>query len=346
MKQHHRAQTLLILFGPWLLPRMLAFYRSIRHRPPASLKPLPKSTSYVLWILFFSGLVAFVSTLPAFAPENIFRSTSSRLQTPGSVLLTRLKALRPLTEADLKLKSAFDAGGLDAVLLYCRLGPTVLTEIPFEQPGEWEYYLYALPSLLTPHILHLFALGVATSGSLAGREGARWRTVAIISGVMIAAAELWYVLAGDHDVHNARATRLSELNFVHWKMRTGRGLLIAAFDGLLGWIIWLQATGRAFVTPPSPAERLLEHGKVLEGLLMRSRGLSVIRNGALRDAGLRAQMNDYWVKEVEVYRDAFEDPEVLEAQRAALRRLDMSRLSRDADAAVEGMLAGVQVVKG
>ncbi|KAK5127437.1 hypothetical protein LTR85_006776 [Meristemomyces frigidus] len=341
-------QSLLFFFGPLLLPRILATYRSIRSRPAAQIRPLPQSTSYALAVLFISGLIAFLSTLPIFAPANIFRRTQSRLQTPAGVLLTRLAALRPLTAEDDKLRQVFDAGGLDARLLYARYGPNVITSCPFASPGDIDagraYLFYALPSIVAPHLLHLFALGIATSGLLSGKEGSRWRTLASIAGVVLAAAEVWFIANYD-DRYNARSTRLNEIDFVHWKLQVWRGLAIAAMDGVLGWVIWLQATGRAFLSPTPAGERLLDHGKLMEGLLQKTRGLGVLRNGTVRDAGMRSKVNDYWVKEGEVMKDVFEEPEVLEAQRSALRRIDIERIGREAEIYVDAILGGMQVVR-
>lgn len=341
-------QTLGLFFGPWLLTRGLATYRSIRNRPVAQIKPLSTKTSYALTILFISGLLAFLSTLPFFAPENVFRVTQSRLQTPAGVLITRLRALRPITEFDERLRSVLDAGGLDARLLYARFGPDVLVDCPFATPGDIDagrtYLFYAAPSILFPHLLHLFALGVATSGLLSGKEGARWRTVAAIAGLVLAVAEVWFIANYD-DKPNVRSTRVSEIDFIFWKLQVWRGLAIAAFDGILGWVIWLQATGRAFITPPPASERLLDHQKNLERVLIRAKGLAVLRNGVCRDADLRARVGDYWLKDSEVMKDVFEQPEVLDAQRSALKRLDTVKIGREAEQHVQGILGGVPVVR-
>ncbi|KAK5133954.1 hypothetical protein LTR08_007074 [Meristemomyces frigidus] len=337
-------QSLLFFFGPLLLPRVLATYRSLRSRPAAQIRALPQATSYALAVLFVSGLLAFFSTFPVFAPANIFRQTQSRLQTPAGVLLTRLAALRPLTAVDEKLRQALDSGGLDARLLYARYGPHVVTTCPFAIPGELDagrtYLFYALPSIITPHLLHLFALGIATSALLSGKEGARWRTVAAIAGMVLAAAEVWFVANYD-DRRNARSTRLNEIDFIYWKLQVWRGLAIATIDGALGWVIWLQATGRAFLSPPPVRERLLDHGKLMEGLLGKTRGLGVVRNGTVRDASMRSKVDDYWVKESEVMKDVFEEPEVLEAQRNALRRIDIVKIGREADSYVQTILGGL-----
>ncbi|KAK4610151.1 hypothetical protein CLAFUW4_13731 [Fulvia fulva] len=334
-------QSLLLFFGPWLLPRILAFYRSLKNRPASQIRPLPTKTSYALAILFISGTLAFLSTLPAFAPENIFRLTQSRLHTNGGVLLTRLATVRSVTAPDEKLRAIFDAGGLEARLLYARYGPQVLLDCTLAKAGdigaERAFLIYALPSLLTPHLLHLFALGIATSGLLSGKEGARWRTMAIITGLILAVVEI-YIISNYNDRANARSVRVNDIDFLHWKMAVYRGLAIAGSDGVLGWVIWLQATGRAFITPPTPGEKILETGAALEKVFAKTRGIGVVRNAALRDGGMRKRVDEYWFKESEVMKDVLEDAEVLEAQRNALRMLDTVRAGRDAEAFIDAVL--------
>ncbi|KAH9811167.1 tail-anchored membrane protein insertion into ER membrane [Teratosphaeria destructans] len=340
-------QSLLLFFGPLILPRALAFYRSLQSRPPSSIRQLPPKTSYALTAIFISALLAFASTLPIFAPANVFQQTQSRLQTSGGVLLTRLATLRSITEEDQQLREFLDAGGLEAALLYVKYGPLVAS-CPFARPGEIDsgrmYFFYALPSILAPHLFHLCALGVATSGRLSGKEGSRWRTVATIAGTVLAAAEVWLIADYD-DRYNIRSTRLSEIDFIYWKMQVWRGLAVATMDGVLGWVIWLQATGRAFVAPLSTAHRIADHGKLLEALLIGTKGLGIIRNATVRDGGMREKVNRYWVKENEVMKDVFEQPEVLEAQRGALRRMDSVRIGRDAESYVDSILGGVQVTR-
>lgn len=331
-----------------ILPRALAYYRSLKSRPASQIRPLPAKTSYALTLLFISGFLAFLSTLPIFIPTNIFRQTQSRLQTPGGVLLTRLAALRPTTPFDEKLRQVFDANGLEAKLLYARFGPQILATCPFAQPGDLDasrtYLLYAAPTILAPHLLHLFALGVATLRGLSGAEGSRWRAAATTAGLVLGVAEVWFIANYD-DRPNARSTRLSEVDFVYWKLQVWRGLGIAGVDAVLGLVIWLQATGRAFLTPTPVGERLLEHGSVVESILGKARSLGILRNGVARDVALRSKLDDYWVKEGEVMKDVFEQPEVLEAQRHALKRIDVGRVGHEADAYIDTILGNVRIVR-
>lgn len=334
-------QTGLLFFGPWLVPKVLAWYRSIRNRPASQIKPLPQQTSYALIILLISGLVALASTLPLFAPENIFRLTKSRLHTSAGVLLTRLAAIRNLTPTDAKLRDIFDDGGLPARLLYARYGPDILLSTPLSSPGsidaQRDFFLYALPALLFPHILHLLALGITTSAIFSGPTAARWRPLATISGLALAAAEVYYI-ATYNDKPNLHSTRVNDIDFPHWKLPLIRGIAIAALDGFLGWFIYLQATNRAFVTPASPAERTLDTAVAMEKLLVKARGVGVIRNAVVRDPTSSGKVEAYWRKEGEVMKDVMEEPEVLEAQRNALRRLDTTRVSRDAEQFIETIL--------
>ncbi|KAF2210112.1 hypothetical protein CERZMDRAFT_15518, partial [Cercospora zeae-maydis SCOH1-5] len=322
-------QTLILFLGPFILPKTLAFYRSIKNRSatPTPIKPLSSPASFALGILFLSGTIALLSTLPVFAPENVFRLTQSRLHTSGGVLLTRLGALRPVTEADRKLREIFDAaqGGMDARLLYLRYGPDVLLENTLGSVGEVDagrnFLWYALPGLVGPHLAHLFALGLATSGTWCGREGSGWRVVGVIAGLGLAAIEGWVVVSYD-DGRNLRSVRYNDVDYLFWKLRVWRGIGIAGVDAVLGWCVWLQGTGRAWASGGSAAERLREQVKTLEGTLFKVRGVGVVRNGIVRDAGLRRRVDDYWMKESEVMKDVIEQPEVLEAQRNALKRMN------------------------
>lgn len=157
-------------------------------------------------------------------------------------------------------------------------------------------------------------------------------------------AEFWFIANYD-DRPNARSTRLSEVDFIYWKLQVWRGIAIAAIDGILGLVVWLQATNRAFLARAPMNERLLDHGKALEGILGKARGLGIVRNGVVRDAGLRRKVEDYWVKEGEVMKDVFEEPEVLEAQRHALRRIDVARVGREADTYLDTILGNIHLVR-
>ncbi len=169
--------------------------------------------------------------------------------------------------------------------------------------------------------------------------------MATIAGLVLGAAEYYFIATYD-STSNARSTRINEIDFIYWKMQVYRGLAIAAVDAALGWVIWLQATGRAFLSPPSAAERVAGVGQGVEVLLNKLRSLGMIRNAVVRDAASRRQVDAYWVKEGEVMKDVFEEQEVLDAQRSALRRIDVAKVSREAENYLDGIFGGLAMQSG
>ncbi|KAL9023496.1 MAG: hypothetical protein Q9196_007165, partial [Gyalolechia fulgens] len=308
---------------------------------PVPIRPLPSHVLIALNILFVSCLFALISTIPTFAPENIFLVTSSRLQTPNDVLFTRLGYLRPhgkLTVADDLLKPRIASIG--ARCLYLFYGPSVVTHCPFCVSDEpMSYFWYAIPMILFPHILHLFALGAATSSAIAGKEGNRWRTLAIMIGVGLAVFECYLTGAGDFKA-NARALKPEDLNHFHWNMRIWRGMLIAVADAVLAGFLWASATNRMFVVPPTAAERMETLTKLLENARGRLGALSVVRNVVVRDEGLRRKAEAYWRKEGQVMAEVMDEREVVEGMKSALGsgRIDVAKVEEEARRLADGII--------
>lgn len=347
----HSIQSLLIFFGPILLPKILAFYRSIRAPSTQPPQPLSSRTSTALNILFTTSIFYLASTLPYFTPANIFTQTQSRLQTPTGVLFTRLSALHELSPVEQNLRTVFENGGLDARLSYLKFGPDVLAssihlllDARVAEAGI-AYLIFALPLLLAPHIFHLGVLGLVTSTVFGGREAARWRTAAVVGGVLLAVADTGALVFYDHST-NATATRPVDLDAFFWKRRLVVRLLACAADGLLGWGIWLAATRRAFVEPVPASERVEMQTRVLEAVVGKMRGLGAVRNVVFRDTMLRGKLERYWVQEQEVMRAVFEDREVVGALNETLGGLDMGRIEGEANGYVESILGNLRVVQG
>lgn len=323
-----------------LLPKVLQYYKSYRNRPASQIRPLSSKASYSLWLLFAIGLLALTSTLPFFRPENIFIKTDSYPLTPGSIILTRLRKFGDPTAADEKLCQLLDEGGKHAAHLYARYGPESLNN-PLARPDEIDskfwHLLYAAPSILAPHLAHLFALGVATSGFLSGKEGARWRTISILVGLAVAGLEVYLVETYDLAA-SMRGVQAKNVPYIHWQVSIWRGVAIAVVDAVLGWMLWLQATGRAFVTPDPPIERIADSAKLLEALVHKVGALGIVRNGTMRDADLRRKVDDYWLKEQEAMADILEQPQVSQAQRNVLAKKDMGVVRRDINQFVDGIV--------
>lgn len=288
-----------------------------------------------------SGLIALVSTLPTFSPENIFLKTNSFPGTRGQVLLNRVRESGVPTTTQEQLCQLFEEIGKPAVRIYAHYGPDVLLNNPLSRSDELDadrwFLLYAVPSILKPHLMHLLALGIATSGFLSGKEGSRWRTIAILAGLAVVGLEVYLIetfdLAASMRGHHAK-----DVPYIHWQVRIWRGVAIAVVDGVLGWMIWLQATGRAFVTPDSPIEKVADQVKHLEALLQKVGVLGVAWNGSMRDTELRGKVNDYWVKEQEAMTDILQQPEVVQAQRQVVASRNMGDVSKGAGQFVDEMV--------
>lgn len=300
-------------------------------------------------ILFLSILVALTSTLPYFAPENIFTTTSSRLQTPNDVLFTRLALIRgngqQLTEADAILRPKL--ASLDSRLLYFTYGPDVVTNCPFcisDQPLTYFYYL--LPSLLLPHILHAIALGLATSSVLSDKYGNRWRTMGIIFGVSLLFAEGYAYTSYDWKA-NARAVRPEEYVHFYWRMRVFRGIGMAVLDLLMASILYLSSTNRFFVIPVNKAERVENAIRALDAARGKMNAVGIIRNVNVRDEALRRKSENYWRREVQIMGEVMDEKEVVEGVRNALsERIQVARVEEDARKYAEGITAWSQPQQG
>ncbi|KAL8842757.1 MAG: hypothetical protein Q9176_002393 [Flavoplaca citrina] len=338
-------KTLLFTLGPFLLPRLLSYFRSYRHAASKTkripIRPLPPHLYRSLNILFISTLLALTSTHPYFSPENIFTTTNSRIQTPTDVLFTRLASLRPngtLTSLDISLKPRI--ASLDARCLYLQYGPEILTHCPFCVSDEpLSYFWYALPAILYPHILHLFALGAATSSVIARKEGSRWRNTAVMIGVGLAVCECWIIGSRDWKA-NARAIRAEDLDHFYWGKRVWRGVGFAVVDVVLAGLLWVAGTNRWFVVPPTVGERMESALRMFEGARGRMAALGVVRNVVVRDEGLRRRGEGYWRKEGAVMAEVLEEREVVEGIRGALGsgRISVSQVEEDAKKYAEGIV--------
>ena len=336
-------RSLLIFFGPILLPKALSYYRSARNAPRAQgqkVRPVPTNVSRALVLLFVVASVLLLRTLPILAPENVFTVTQSRLQIPVDVLFTRLAALRPsgaLTATDAALRARFV--NLESRLLYLQFGPDVLASCPFCSSDEPTSYLYyALPSLAMPHLVNLIVITLVTSHLVTGRDGTAWRTTATIAALSVAALDVYFVSSYNYQA-NSRALRLNELDLFFWTARLWRAGALAALDGLLGWMMYLSSTNRAFANPPTAAERIETAMRMLGSVKGKLNAAGVVKNTVIRDEDLRTRGTAYWSHEVRLMRDVMEDREVIEGVNDALEnRIDIQTISKDAEAYATSVL--------
>lgn len=200
------------------------------------------------------------------------------------------------------------------------------------------YLYYALPSLAVPHILHLLALGLATSSLVAGKYGNKWRTMAAGIGVGVAAFEVYAYLTYDWQV-NKRAVQPSEYILFYWRMRTVRGIGMCIADAIMASLLYLSSTNRMFVTPPSVAERTEVALETLEHARGKINILGIVRNSVARDEGLRRRTEAYWVREGKVMGEVMDEREVVEGVKAALEgRVQIAKVEEDARRFADGLV--------
>ncbi|KAJ5304687.1 uncharacterized protein N7443_004347 [Penicillium atrosanguineum] len=301
-------KSLLIFFGPILLPRLINAYRGLRvsiaSRPPAC--ALSAAASRSLNVLFASIAFFLVLSLPfnPHAPEpNIFNLTRSRINTPTDVIFHRLTRLRPdgiLTDADNLLREKLTSVGARKV--YLTFGSDALISCQFCSFDNLNSYLiYYLPfDVLLPHIVHLLILGVATSAPIAGREAARWRTKFTIAGLALAALDLWIVATYDALQSASPAVRAGQRppSGLYYLITLLRPLAFVLCDVSCSLIVYLSATNRFFFKPPSPVDQL--DNAVSAALTQitsantKLHASSVARNAVVRDRSLKARDDAYW----------------------------------------------------
>ncbi|KAI5784678.1 hypothetical protein EDC01DRAFT_750746 [Geopyxis carbonaria] len=339
-------QTLLLLLGPYLYTKSKSLYLSTRISLPPL--PTPPSTQTVLNLLFLSALLFLTSTLPYFAPENIFTATASRLQTPTDVLFTRLSTHRDPTAHDAALRQRLTSR--EGRLLYAAYGPGVVGGCEWcvlDEPRTW--LAYALPSLAWPHLAHLLVLGLATS-RVFGRFGALWRTPAALAGVLLLAGEIWAVaFRGADAAANRGARSAAEVVWTHWRVRVWRGAGVAAVDAAVAGAVWASATRRwRYGWEGAEVEGMLEALRaVVERAGGRMRAAGVLRQTVLGDERLRGRMVGFWEREEAVGREVGEVAEVREAREGAEGRVGVNRVRREAHAAAKAFMkmAGKEVVE-
>ncbi|KFY37912.1 hypothetical protein V494_04589 [Pseudogymnoascus sp. VKM F-4513 (FW-928)] len=335
-------KSLLIFFGPMLLPKAIGYYRSFKQNAKKGgrpIRPVPPAVSRALGILFVIAVILLIATLPIFSEENIFTKTQSRIQIPVDVLFTRLTAIRPngLTELDLRLREKLVS--LESKLLYLKFGPDAIGNCLFcKADDRRSFYYYSMSYILTPHVFNLAVLAAVTSGMFVGEEGTMWRRFATICSVIIAVVDMSYVSEYDHKL-NAKATRLEDLDMFFWRSHTYRLVVLAGLDALVGWLLFLSSTNRAFVIPVSPAERLEATTKILDSARSKMSAAAVVLNTVNRDETLRGKADGYWVNESKVMGEIMAEREVVDSVNNTLQsRVNMAAIMTDADAYSKNML--------
>jgi hypothetical protein len=334
--------SLLILFGPFLLPRVVDWINTARATSRSvPVRPTPPRVQNALNLLFVSAIVCIVLSFSRFAPENIFLKTSSHIRTETSVLFARLKHMRELTGEDDALRAKF--ASVRNKLLYLTYGPDTLLNCVWcstaDGNDQQNYFLYSLPKLVMPHLFQLLVLGLATS-SLVGSEGSRFRTHASIAGVLMMVVEAWYMSTYDITT-NKRAIFVRDLDSAFWRVRFLRYITFAVVDIALGIVLWATSTNRWLAKPVSLAERIETTTRQAEETVNKMRALGLLTNSVNRDAALRGVREEYWRTEGQVMAETVQDEAVTEQINKAISKMDFSALEGRVGEVADGILKGI-----
>jgi hypothetical protein len=338
---------LLIFFGPLLLPKAIAYYKSARSGPKQhglAVQPVPHEVSRGLIILSCLTLAFLVKSLPYFGPENLFVTSQSRLQIPVDVLFNRISAIRPsntLTAYDAALRVKFV--NAESRLLYLQFGPDVLATCPFCSSDEPKtYFYYALPAILISHLVNIALVAFVTSPFFSGKYGMQWRTIFTIAAATVISIDVYLVNTYNYQA-NSRALRLNELDMFFWTARSYRCLALAALDGLLGWVLYLSSTNRAFAKPPSTAQRIEAVNRALSVVKSKLNALAIVGNTISRDEDLRMRGQSYWAHEGRLMAEMMEEREVIEGVNDALEnRINIQSITKDAETYAQSVLQSLQ----
>ena len=203
-----------------------------------------------------------------------------------------------------------------------------------------------MTAILGYHLFNLCVLALITSGLFTGKEASIWRTVATMGAAALALAEVYFMSSYDYQ-WNSRATRLEDIDTFFWKMRVYRGIGIATLDGVIGWMLYLSSTNRAFLNPPSTAERIEASTRTLEIVRSKMSAMGIVRNTINRDEELRSRSQGYWVHEGTLMGALMEEREVIEGVNNALEnRINLQTITADAEAYAQNVVGPLQAVPG
>lgn len=339
--------TLLIVFGPFLIPRVFDWINVARATSRSvPVRPVPPRVNHALNLLFVSAIACLVLSSSRFAPENIFLKTQSHIRTETSVLFARLRHIRELTIDDELLRTKFASPSNK--LLYLAYGPDTLLNCVWcstadGHSDQQNYFLYSLPKIATPHIAQLAILGIATS-SLVGTEGSRFRTHAAIAGLLMLVVEVWYM--GTYDATaNKRAKLVRDIDSAYWRIRFLRYITFALVDIAFGFVLWATSTNRWLAKPQSIAERLELTTRQAEETLNKMRALGLVTNSVNRDPALRGVREEYWRTEGQVMAETVQDEAVTEQINMAISKMDFSALEGRVGEVADGILKGIDSLR-
>lgn len=338
-------QGLIIPFAPFIITKGYNIYQK---RKNARSKPFLEVSTTNWTIISILATVAFLQVIfyipYAWPAINVFSATNSRMQTPGDVIGSRLRALFGDEYETAPRSMTSGKGNLDYELLVSRLassdGKALYAVYGTEAYAgcQWcrtdqpfSFFLYILPSIVIPHALNFFPILLVTTGNrdafaLSSASSRQWFRMAVIFGMAFLGIELYTMYQAPNvpefllSINNSVSHE--DVPWIFWSRIKMRAWAFAVADSVLAFLVFLSASGRAFETGEATAVRTSRIIKQLDGAVNKLR-LSILlhtnviaRNQEMRNAyvnwGANAEYLDSLIRS---------HPSITEARKEAKARV-------------------------
>lgn len=328
---------LVIPFLPFLIPKLYTWLRTAHaQHQQKRLVPLTLANWAVISLLLVGSLVQVLVVLPGLWPQqNVFGVTGSRLQTPVEVIESRLKQLYGASYERAPYSVETGAGALDYGLLVSRLssstGKALYTVYGTDVYAgcEWcrtdrpsLFFVYALPSIVLPHLGNLLLLLLATT-TVSTASSRQWHGYVLWVSLGLMLFDVYTVYTAPNNLHRVMtAYHLDSVPWVFLAQHKFRTYSFALLDAALAAATFLSASGRFFVVDEATTQRAARVILQLEHALARLRAAIVLHSNVVaKDQTLRDSYMEWG--EVCETREALVRslPEIQEARKMAKSRL-------------------------
>ena len=120
-------------------------------------------------------------------------------------------------------------------------------------------------------------------------------------------------------------------------------IVLLVYSQLSTLLLFLSSTNRAFVRPPTTAERLEVVSRGLGVTKTKLNAMGIVKNTAIRDDDLRTRSQGYWSHEVRLMREVMEEREVVDSVNNAIEnRIDVGGITLDAENYAQSVLQPLQ----
>lgn len=322
----------------WFIPKLTQTYHKIRN-PPAKLRalrsPLTKTHAAVILLLFATAVLQLVYAYSR-DYENVVLLTGSRMQTSGSVVMSRFKKIRAVAEGinpkDYQLTDREDAFFKvyqtdKGRALFTVFGPDVLTDCKWCHPeSQSSYFLYSIPNAVAVYVINLLVTGIATSSSISFQANSWRKTVLYISFILMT-VDLLRI-----NSQTGLDNLMRPNNKVEWYFQilpVWRAHILAGMDAVLGVCMFLSTTGRLFHTPEPLFPRVTKWSNQLKTAGERAKAAIMIKRSVLKNPELAAQEVDFFSKFKTKEEEISADEKVQYARDQARQRTNLNQVKND-----------------